>query len=81
MINKRADELKVGCEYGVFKKLSSLLQKYGCLIVDIEYYDGVTVTFAVDEKDSEILQAEIVDLTQGKATISVDNNGYYQFEI
>ena len=39
------------------------------------------MTFAVDEKDSEILQAEIVDLTQGKATITVDNNGYYQFEI
>lgn len=81
VLNKRAEEINVRCEYGVFKKLSSLLQKFGCLIVDIEYYDGVTVTFAVDEKDSEILQAEIVDLTQGKATITVENNGYYQFEI
>ncbi|MGN0796657.1 MAG: YigZ family protein [Christensenellales bacterium] len=81
VLNKRAYELKVGCEYGVFKKLSSLLQKFCCLIVDIEYCDGVRVTFAVDEKNSERLQAEIIDLTQGKATITVENNGYYQFEI
>ncbi|MGN0771827.1 MAG: YigZ family protein [Christensenellales bacterium] len=81
VLNKRADELRVECEYGVFKKLSKLLENHGCLCLDTQYDDKVITRFAVDENDSCLLQSEIADLTQGRAKISVENNAYYQFEI
>lgn len=74
-------ECEIVCEYGYYKKVVSLVEKYEGQVVDTIYDNAVTLVAQLREESVDEFQEKLVDLSLGKSTINIKNNGYFQFQI
>ncbi len=72
---------EIVCDYGYYKKVAQLLEKYQGELVDTIYDNVVTLVVQLREDSLGEFQEKLVDLSLGKSTLNIKHKGYFQFKI
>lgn len=74
MMNSR--ELLIKCDYNLSGKIQGKISECGYIQEDVEYTDEVLISVCVPEEESENFKGEIIDLSFGKANVTLGDIKY-----
>jgi len=71
------DNLKITCDYSFYGKLGAFLGEMGAKILNTDFSEDVTVTFALRKSETGRLHSKLADLSNARVTALCIGEEYY----
>ncbi|MBO8424213.1 MAG: YigZ family protein [Firmicutes bacterium] len=66
--------------YPAYGAVANFLAESGAVVTDVEYSDGVKVTFAVPEENAAATEKKLAELTSGEARYAIKDKKYISYK-
>ena len=66
--------------YPAHGAVANFLAESGAVVTDVEYSDGVKVTFAVPEENAAATEKKLAELTSGEARYAIKDKKYISYK-